>query len=74
MTKIIVDKKKMNNAQLGVVNLTFAHAAMKDDKDHQGTKSWIAYVIAAVLVLVVVGLVLYFHPWEKSGKKLVVEK
>jgi len=56
----------MNDASSGVVNLTFAHALMKDDQDQGGAKSWIAWVIAAALLIVVFGLVLYFHPWTKS--------
>jgi hypothetical protein len=55
----------MNNASMGVVNLTFAHALMKDDQDHGGAKTWIAWVIASVLLIVVFGLVIYFHPWTK---------
>jgi uncharacterized membrane protein len=58
----------MNNASLGVVNLRFAHAAMHDDKDHGGNKSWIAWIIAAVLLLIIFGIVLYLHPWSKKVK------
>lgn len=62
----------MNDASFGVVNLRFAHALMKDDHDNSGAKTWIAWVIAAALLIVVFGLVIYFHPWTKA--KVNVEK
>lgn len=58
----------MNNASMGVVNLRFAHALMKDDKDQGGSKTWIAWIIAAILLLIIFGFVLYLHPWNKKIK------